>query len=166
MNLDELRGRITSWLTAAGFIVAPHQGPLPSNAAWGLLVTTPPPLQVKVRLLCLKDGGVIAGIAINISDYHKKALEELEERERIRLSSRMIREVIKVCPYCRLGVQGPLHLPTAIIAESYLDGKALTMQRLVDDVTRLVNIFLIVNSLLWEYVPPRMGEEGLSTQFM
>ena len=166
VDLEELKGRIMGWLSTAGFIVAPHQGPLPSNAAWGLLVTTPPPLQVKVRILCLKDGNLIAGIAINISDYHRKAVGGMEERERIRLTAQMIREVLKVCPYCRLGVQGPLHLPTAIIAESYLDSRGLTMQRLVDDVTRLVNVFLIVNSVLWEYVPPKVGEEGLGTQFM
>lgn len=166
INVEELKGRVTSWLTTAGFIVAPHQGPLPSNAAWGLLVTTPPPLQVKVRILCLKDGNLIAGIAINISDYHRKAVEEMDEKERVKLTAQMIREILKVCPHCRLGIQGPLHLPVAIIAESYLDSKGLTMQRLVDDVTRLVNIFLVVNSVLWEYVPPKAGEEGLSTQFM
>ena len=62
---------------------------------------------------------------------------------------------------------GPLHLPSAIIAESYLEGASLSMQRLVDDVTRLVNVFIIVNSVLWEFIPPKVGEEtGISTQFM
>jgi hypothetical protein len=166
VNLEELKSKITGWLTTAGFIVAPYQGPLPSNAACGLLVTTPPPLQVKVRIVCLNDGNLITGIAINISDYHRKAIEEMNEKERIKLTSQMIRDVLRICPYCRLGIQGPLHLPTAIIAEAYLDSKSLTMQRLVDDVTRLVNIFLVINSILWEYVPPKLSEEGLGTQFM
>ena len=102
----QLRDKITAWLTQAGFTVAPYQGPLPSNSAWGLLVTTPPPLQVKLRIVCLSDGNLIAGIAINISDYHRRAVEKMEEEERIKLTSRLIQAVLSVCPHCRLGVQG------------------------------------------------------------
>jgi len=170
-SMQELRDKIVSWLASAGFIVAPMQGPLPQNAEWGLGVSTPPPLQVKLRLIGLKHGIVIAGIGVNFSDIHREKLKELEDAERVSFMAELTRRLLLLCPYCRLAVQGGMLTPELIIAEIVYYAETLAKQRLLDDLARLVNIFLLVNTELMHRFPEPVLEaakhgEPSGTSFM
>ncbi|ABM80285.1 DUF2299 domain-containing protein [Hyperthermus butylicus] len=157
---EQLKDRIAGWLAGAGFIVVSFQGPLPSNAEWGLLVSTPPPLQVKLRVMGLRGGAVTLGIGVNISEHHRKLIEGLSIEERVRLTASMLEKLLMLCPYCRVALQGSLGSPVGIIAEIYIDGAEATKQRIVDDAARLVNIFLLINSILWKRFPATSPERS------
>ena len=166
---EQLKDRIAGWLAAAGFIVASFQGPLPSNAEWGLLVSTPPPLQVKLRVIGLRGGALTIGIGVNISEHHRKLNEELSIEERVKLPASMLEKLLMLCPYCRVALQGGIASPAGIIAEIYIDGAEVTKQRIVDDAARLVNAFILINSILWEKFPttsPNRGSATTSSSFM
>ncbi|HID04871.1 MAG TPA: DUF2299 domain-containing protein [Aigarchaeota archaeon] len=147
------KDKVIAWLTSAGFIVAPLNTALPSNAEWGLAVSTPPPVQVRLKIFGLNTGGIVIGMGVNFSDKHREELIRLPVKERIRFSATMLDRVLSICPYCRIALQGGVTSPVALIAEILLFSDEITRQRLVDDSARLVNVFLIVNALLWEKFP-------------
>ena len=151
---------VAKWLGESGFLVAPLSAPLPSNASWGLLVSTPPPLQIKLRLLGLKNGDVIVGVGVNFSEKHVQEIKGLKPAERVKLSARILKSILEVCPYCRVALRESLLNPTAIVAEVLVSREALNRQRLVDEAARLVNVFLIVNTVLWQEFPLVEVEES------
>ena len=147
------RDTVAKWLGESGFLVAPLSAPLPSNASWGLLVSTPPPLQIKLRLLGLNNGDVIVGVGVNFSEKHVEEINKLKPAERIKLSSRILDAILRVCPYCRVALRESLANPVAIVSEILVTKESLSRQRLVDAAARLVNVFLIVNAVLWQEFP-------------
>lgn len=150
---ENLRERLASWLAGAGFIVAPGDEGLPSNAEWGLMVATPPPIQVKLRLIGLKNGLVIAGIGVNFSDLHRRELQKLSTAERSGFVASLASKIIAMCPMCRIALHGGVVNPEAIIAEIVYASDELTRQRLLDDIARLVNVFMLINMELWSRFP-------------
>ena len=147
------KDKITTWLADAGFVVAPFDAALPSNAEWGLAVATPPPMQVRMRILGLKRGGIVVGMGVNFSDKHREEINRLPIEERVKFSAILLDRVLSICPHCRIALHGGITSPTAVVAEILLFEEEITKQRLIDDVARLVNLFLIVNALLWEKFP-------------
>lgn len=160
MGKDVSQDTVAKWLGESGFLVAPLAAPLPSNASWGLLVSTPPPLQIKLRLLGLKNGDIVVGVGVNFSEKHIEEIKKLKSAERVRLSAKIIESIIDVCPYCRVALRESLLNPVAIVSEILVTREALSRQRLVDDAARLVNVFLIVNTILWQEFPLVEVEES------
>jgi hypothetical protein len=157
----QLQDIIAGWLASAGYLVKSLSEGLPSAAEWGLSVSTPPPLQVRLRVIGLKGGNVVLSIAIGFSEDHMRMIRELKEEDRVKLSSRIFLGVLKVCPYCRLALQGGMASPTSVVAEILLDGGSVNKQRVLDDVARLVNVFFTVNSILWSTFPSAHGQQVL-----
>jgi len=147
------RDAIAGWLSSAGYLVTGSNAGLPSTAEWGLLVTTPPPMQVKLRVIGLKGDKITCNIAVSFSPRHRELVSKLDMEEKVRFSSELMLKLLSICPHCRIAIQGGLQAPQAVIAEILLDEEELTKQRLLDDVARLVNIFLAVNSMLWSLFP-------------
>jgi hypothetical protein len=154
------RDTVLAWLGESGFLVAPLTAQLPSNAEWGLLVSTPPPLQVKLRLLGLKNGDLVFGVGVNFSEKHVSEINKLKPEERVKLSAEIISSILSVCPYCRIALRESLANPVALISEILIKGDEASKQRLVDDAARLVNVFLIVNAILWKKFPLIEVAEG------
>jgi hypothetical protein len=165
-----IRDRIVSWLASAGFIVAPADQGLPSAAQWGIMVSTPPPIQVRLRLMGLRSGLVVAGIGVNFSDVHKRELQRLEPAERSAFVAQLSSKIMLLCPMCRIALHGGLVNPEAIVAEIVYDPDNLTKQRLIDDMARLVNVFMLINMELWSRFPEAHIEaaksQGGGTSFM
>ncbi|KSW11311.1 hypothetical protein CF15_00095 [Pyrodictium occultum] len=163
----QAREKITAWLTDAGLVVAPLNAPMPSNAEWGLLVATPPPLQVKLRVIGLKNGDVILSIGVNFSEQHREEVRKMPVEERVRFTAQLLERLIAVCPYCRVALNGSIDSPEAIVAEVLLSGDEVSRQRIMDGVARLVNLFLMVNAVLWERFPGTVaGKEPQSQSFI
>ena len=166
--MSELRSKLAGWLASAGLIVAPiEEKGLPSNAEWGLAVSTPPPIQVKLRLLGLRGGVVVAGIGVNFAEQHRQEMMKLKPAERIVFTARLTAALLTLCPYCRIALQGGMTEPSAIVAEIVYYSDTITKQRIVDDIARLINVFLLVNALLWQQFPQTHsgkgeGREGVS----
>jgi len=153
MQAEGLRDKIASWLASAGFIVAPSDQGLPPTAEWGLMVSTPPPIQVKLRLIGLKNGLVIAGIGVNFSDLHRSELKKLPPTERSGFVASLVSKILTLCPICRTAIHGGIVDAEAIIAEIVYAPEDLTRQRMLDDLARLVNIFMLINMELWNKFP-------------
>jgi len=150
---QSIREKLVSWLTSAGFMVAPADQGLPSAAEWGLMVATPPPIQVKLRIVGLKNGLLIAGIGVNFSDLHRRELQKLPEAERSSFIATLMSKILLLCPICRTALHGGIVNTEAIIAEIVYSPDTLTQQRLLDDMTRLVNVFMLINMELWGRFP-------------
>ncbi|NOZ88653.1 MAG: DUF2299 domain-containing protein [Crenarchaeota archaeon] len=166
MKGEDIKRKILEWLVDAGLTVQPSPQP-PPNADWALTATTPPPLRVNLTLLGRGDI-VAAGIGVRFSPPHMEALRGLDAEERVRFSAELMRSVAQLCPPCRIALQGPLHEPQGLAAEVVYTAESLDRQKLLEEVARLVNVYLVVNSLLWERFPslhiPREG--GSATTFM
>ncbi len=167
MSLN-IRERIVGWFTSAGYIVAPLQARLPPTAEWGVAAMTPPPVQVKLRILGLKGDLIVLGLGVNFSDKHKQLINNLSLSERVEFTSELVGKLLAICPYCRLAVQGGLQSPTAIAAEILYYADSVEKQRLIDDAARLVNIFMLINAELWRRFPEHHAREKPSeeTSFM
>ncbi len=165
---SSIREKIVGWLTSAGYIVAPLQTRLPPAAEWGVAAMTPPPVQVKLRVLGLKGDLVVLGLGVNFSDTHKQLISNLPLNKRVEFTSELVGKLLAICPYCRLAVQGGLQNPTAIAAEILYYADSIEKQRLIDDAARLVNIFMLINAELWRRFPEHHVREKPSeaTSFM
>ncbi len=167
MASRQVKEKLTAWLASAGFIVAPADEGLPSAAEWGIMVSTPPPLQVRMRLMGLRSGLVVAGIGVNFSDVHKRELQKLSAAERSAFVASLASKLMLLCPMCRIALHGGIVNPEAIVAEIVYDPDELTRQRLIDDMARLVNTFMLINMELWSRFPEAhieaaKGEGGTS----
>ena len=161
---EETRDKLVAWLASAGYIVAPAEQGLPPQASWGLMVATPPPVQVKMRIIGLRNGAVIAGIGVNFADVHRREIMKLEPAERSSFVAGLLSGIIQLCPYCRVALQGGMLSPEAVVAEILYAGDTLSKQRVIDDMARLVNIFMYINMELWRRFPEAHIKEGGGTQ--
>lgn len=152
MERDEIRDKLTKMLIDLGFTVAP-MGRLPPNADWGLAVRTPPPTSITLNIIGLRSGLIVAGIGVMFSEPHRRAMEALKAVERVKLSAKLLRSIVMVCSTCRVGIHGQISQPAGVVAEVVLDPNTLTLSRLSDTLAMLINVFLTVNTILWEAFP-------------
>ncbi|AEM38442.1 hypothetical protein Pyrfu_0572 [Pyrolobus fumarii 1A] len=121
------------------------------------IIAEGPGIRVVVRVAgSERDRRLVLIMPIGFSEVHMRLIQGLPLEERMALLARLLREVIHVCPYCRVGVGGAPTTPQGIIAEiHYVDGVP-DSQRLLDDITRLISVFMAVNTVLWERFPGTM----------
>ena len=125
----------------------------PPQAVWSYEIISPPPLAVRLRAFMLNTNVLVLGIGVKFSPEHQQSIQSLESKEKLRLSSKIILEVLRVCPYCRVAVQPTLDNPEAVIAEIH---RLLTDHNkavIAEDVVRLVNVYIAINAVLWNYFP-------------
>ncbi len=110
-------------------------------------------LRIVVRAMgSEKEGRLILAMPIGFSQTHQQLIQMLPAEQRIKLISRMITSVATTCPHCRVGIGGTPVNPQGVIAEIHYVEKP-ARQRLADDITLLLNVFLIVNAILWDQFP-------------
>ena len=163
MARDEAgKEKLSRMLLDLGLTVAPMEK-IPPNADWGIAAQTPPPTRLTLNFIGLRSGLIVAGIGVMLSEPHRRALASLEATERVRLSARLLRSIVTVCSTCRVGLHGDVSQPTGVVAELLLEPDTLTITKLSDTVSKLVNVFLVVNTVLWEAFPAlHLGEGGRS----
>ena len=155
-----IQDQLAGWLAAAGLIVSSMTSGLPSNASWGLTVSTPPPVRVTMRVMGLRGGQIVLGIGINLSPMHREKIMSLPPAERVAFTASLVSKLIDTCPYCRFGIQGGMNEPQAFVAEILYFNDTVEKQRLIDDISRLVNIYLLINSELWRRFPEETSEQA------
>ncbi len=151
MGVEAVKDDVASWLRRAGFMVSE----LPTGQAPGALWVLGAQLG-GVRITVAGLGGVNAlvfSIGIALSPQHAAAVSRLSAEERVRLSARVLRAIASVCPACRAGVQPSLAEPRAFVAQRILLLEALGPQTAVEYAMSLVNVYLAVNTVLWELAP-------------
>ncbi len=150
----KLRELVESVAVRAGFEAKKADVEPPLGLDWVLdIVAGVPGMQVVVRAAGSdKHGRLVLIMPIGFSDVHRSLISGLPVDKRVTLVSRMLREVLRVCPYCRVGVGGTIADPQGIVAEVHYVEKP-EPQRLLDDITRLLGVFLVVNAVLWEEFP-------------
>ncbi|BAA80700.1 conserved hypothetical protein [Aeropyrum pernix K1] len=160
----DLKNKILAWL-ADEFNVSVKS--LPKNAPldWAIKAETQAP--VKVALVIQKPRGrdvVAVTIGIALSQKHREALSKLGPGAREEFAVSLVRDLIALCPHCRVIAQpNPRDLQTILISrELYSD--SLTRQSLIDASVTLVNMFLVtvlkLNQLSQTVRAPRGVDEG------
>jgi len=125
----------------------------PPQAVWSYEIISPPPLAVRLRAFMLNTNVLVLGIGVKFSPEHQQSIQSLETKEKLRLSSRIILEVLRICPYCRIAVQPALDNPEAVIAEIHRLLTDCNKAVIAEDVVRLVNVYIAINAVLWDYFP-------------
>ncbi len=164
----KLRDAVRDYLKRWGFECR-EPGENPPGAEWSLDVMTPPPLNVGVKIVYLKSGVMTAVMGVRFSPEHARLVAELKEEERVRFATRMLVELLKLCPSCRIAIQPGIQQPEAVLVEAHFDPDRLERGGLVEllhAVQRLVNAYILVNALLWEKFPPKMGAHRPPMGFM
>ncbi len=139
----------------------------PPGAKWAFDVVSPQPLSLRLRVAELETDVLVFGIAIVLSEEHRSAYMRLQTSERMKLTSRIILEVLRVCPYCRVMIQPRLDQLETIVAEvHHYPSHGIDERSVGEYIHRLVNVFLAVNAVLWERFPPREGDEVVGRVFM
>ncbi len=108
-------------------------------------------LRVVVRATGTRDRMILV-MPIGFSELHRKMIQLLPAEERVKLVSRVLQAVASICPECRVGLGGTPVTPQGVVAEIHYVEKP-GEQRLADDITRLLNVYLVVNAVLWEKFP-------------
>jgi len=155
----KLRDAVKEYLEKWGF-QCKEPGEHPPGAEWSLDVLTPPPLNVGVKIVYLKTGVMTAVMGVKFSPEHARLVGELKEEERIKFATRMLIELLKICPSCRIAIQPGIQQPEAVLVEAHLDPERLReegLEGLLHAVQVLVNAYILVNALLWEKFPPKTG---------
>ncbi len=141
-------------LESLGFRVREEKGIIPPDAKWVLEVSTPHPLNLKLRVAELKSEVVVFGIAIVLSEEHMRAYMELDESSKLRLASRLLLEMLKVCPFCRVSMQPSVNnVKTIVVEVHHYPSRSLNETLVADYIHRLVNVFFAVNAVLWDRFP-------------
>lgn len=125
----------------------------PPHAVWSYEIVSPPPLAVRLRAFMLNTNVLVLGIGVKFSPEHQQSIQALESKEKLRLSSRLILEMLRVCPYCRIAVQPTLDNPEAVIAEVHRLLTDYNKTVIAEDIVRLVNVYIAINAVLWDYFP-------------
>lgn len=147
--------QISSWLLSEGFRIEKLE-PLPGlKISWGFNVYTPPPLVVNVKVFQPQgqEDKVILLLGVNISPDHQRELSKLDDNERYKFMSKMLLDIIHLCPECKFVIQPNMLSPKAIIISRTLFCNDLTKSKLIDEVVRLVNVFIAINANLWMKFP-------------
>jgi len=153
----KLRELVESVASRAGFEVRSANVEPPPGLDWVVdVVAGAPGMQVVVRVAGSdRQEKLVLVMPIGFSETHRSLIMGLEAEKRVRLVTRIIREVLRVCPYCRVGVGGTPVEPQGVVAEIHYVARP-DPQRLLDDITRLLSVFLAVNAVLWEEFPSAM----------
>ncbi len=152
-NTESIRNRVVDVLVRAGFRVEAAKPPVPPDVDWALDVYTPPPFNVHLRFFHSSQRGMlVAGIGIGLAEPHRAAIARLPPEQRVKLAARLISAIISVCPHCRLSVQPNIFSPERIVSEEGVVDPP-DPQRVLDMASRLVNVFITVNTVLWEFFP-------------
>lgn len=125
----------------------------PPQAVWGYEIVSPPPLAVRLRAFMLNTNVLVLGIGVKFSPEHQQSIQALEPKEKLRLSSKLILEILRVCPYCRVAVQPTLDNPEAVIAEIHRPPTSYNKAVIAEDLVRLVNVYIAINAVLWNHFP-------------
>ena len=67
--------------------------------------------------------------------------------------SKVLLDIIHLCPECKFVIQPNMLNPKAIIISRTLFCNDLTKSKLIDEVVRLVNVFIAINANLWMKFP-------------
>jgi len=137
----------------------------PPHATWSYEIVSPPPLSVRLRAFMLNTNVLVLGIGVKFSPEHQRSIQALESKEKLRLSSKLILEILRVCPYCRVAVQPTLDNPEAVIAEVHRLSTSYDKAVIAEDIVRLVNVYIAINAVLWDYFP-QVGNIGKPQPYM
>ncbi len=155
-----LRDRITGLLVRSGFKVEAAKPPLPPDADWGLDVSTPPPFTVNLRIFHFPQRElVVVGIGIGFAEQHRAAIAMLTPEKRAQFAAKLLTSILSICSHCRVALHPNPFSPERVVVEEGLVEEPED-QRILDSVSRLVNVFIAVNSVLWEWFPETAIPEG------
>lgn len=172
--LDSIKDRISKWLLDEKFLVTQVDTAAVKGIAWGLNVSTPPPLNVKFAVLIPADmqDKVVLAMGIAISPEHKAELEKLKQTERVKVVHSVLSRALIVCNDCKISVQPTLVDPATIVInlELYKEeleshGKPLFMKSVI----KLINTYLAIVSAFNEWfpiIPLHTGKGLVSEPFM
>ena len=157
--------KITGWLMRAGFRVEEGKHPIPPEAEWGLEVFTPPPLQVHLRIFYFpRRKLIVSGIGIGLAEPHRVGVIAMSPEDRTKLSSDLLQGIMALCPHCRISMQPSPFVPERVVVEEGVLEESLEAQRLLDTMSRLVNVYILVNAILWRYFPETAGQQQESRE--
>ncbi len=158
---------ISSWLLSEGFRVEKLE-PLPRlKVAWGLNVYTPPPLVVNIKIFqpAGHEDRIVLLLGVNISPDHQRELNKLDDSERYRFMSKMLLDIIHLCPDCKFAIQPNMMSPKTIIVSKTLYYEELSRPKLVNEIVRLVNVFMAINANLWIKFPHPLRKPQTTTTY-
>lgn len=159
---DELEKKVTSWLIEEGFRIAKLEKTPGLDVAWGYNIFTPPPTEINIKVFQPKNfpSQLVLLMGVSFSKPHQEELARLGVEERVKFMSSLLIDLTKICPVCRIGVQPNMTTPQAIIVTRVLMKGEVTKSLIMDEITRLVNCFLVVNASLWRRFPRIKGAEA------
>jgi len=159
---DDVEKKITSWLIEEGLRIAKLEKAPGLEVSWGYNVFTPPPTEVNIKVFQPKNfpSQIVLLMGVSFSKPHQEELARLSIDERIKFMSTLLVDLTKICPVCRIGVQPNIATPQAIIVTRILMKDEITKSLVLDEITRLVNCFLVVNASLWKRFPRTKSTEA------
>ncbi len=156
---NDTEKNVSNWLIEEGFKLGKLEQLPGIEYKWGYNVFAPPPVQVNIKLFQPKPfpTQIVMVMGVSLSKEHQEALSKLSVNERIEFLSTLLIDLTKICPSCRIAIQPNMLEPKAIVVTRVLFEDNISKPLLIDEITRLINCFLVINASLWRKFPKISG---------
>ncbi len=147
--------KVLKWLVESGFKVEKLTEVQTLRAKWGYRVTTPPPIPTTIAIFEPQDYSdrLLLLLGINIAPEHRMGILRMDRSKRLSFMSRVILDILRICPTCRVGVQPSMIEPQSIVATLILFYENLTKSSLVNSLVMLSNVYTSVLANFWSEFP-------------
>jgi hypothetical protein len=160
----EIRDLISKWLIEESYIVSKIEDIGVSGIVWGLNVSTPGAPGVKFSIICPSDrrDRVVLVLGVVIATEHRRELEKLDLRERVKLLHTILSKALTICIDCKIAVKPVISDPQVIVVNMEIFNEEIEKYgkpHFVRILYRLINTYLAIVSGFNEWVPIVIGEK-------
>ncbi len=155
---NRLEEVITKWLIDEGFEVKKLDPRFPIKTVWGIDVRTPPPMTVGFSIFkpAERTDRFVILLGVAISPEHLTELSKLKPTERLKFMSRLMLEILKICPTCHVVVEPNPISPRGISTSLTILEETLRKEGrnyLLNSIYRIINTFIAIISYFNEAFP-------------
>jgi len=151
---------IMRWLKEEDLEVNEISVPSQAPVEWVINAATMGPLKVSISIQKPKGRSerYVCSLGVMVAEEHKQKLSKLSEKERVSMTSELLRNLILLCPSCIVIFQPDLNRVESIMVTKIIYKERLTQSELTDAIRLLTNSY----SMIVSYFSVKLGvsQEG------